>query len=122
MNNLEISIRWADAYILVYSVTDKCSFDECNRLRFLLNYNKRRRKLVTNNNRDSFLEVPVILVGNKNDQNNERMVSLDEGYRRYKEMSCVCFHEISVRESVDQVSIKLKTLFNYFNTHRFKEV
>lgn len=104
MNNLEINIRWADAYILVYSVTDKCSFDECNRLRFLINYTKRRRKLVTNSSRDNLPEVPVILVGNKNDQYGERMVSLDEGQRRFKELSCACFHEISVRESVDQVS------------------
>lgn len=43
--DLETQCRWADAFILVYSVTDKCSFDECNRLKFLINYNKRRRKL-----------------------------------------------------------------------------
>lgn len=46
---LEANIRWADAFILMYSVTDKCSFDECNRLKFLINYNKRRRKLGSNN-------------------------------------------------------------------------
>lgn len=32
----------------MYSVTDKCSFDDCNRLKFLINYNKRRRKLGSN--------------------------------------------------------------------------
>ncbi|XP_046395015.1 ras-related and estrogen-regulated growth inhibitor isoform X2 [Ischnura elegans] len=40
---LESNIRWAEAFVLMYSVTDKCSFDECNRLKFLINYNKRRR-------------------------------------------------------------------------------
>lgn len=32
----------------MYSVTDKCSFDECNRLKFLINYNKRRKKIGSN--------------------------------------------------------------------------
>lgn len=88
----------------MYSVTDKCSFDECNRLKFLINYNKRRRKL-SSNSKDCMLEVPVILVGNKTDQIGDRMVTTEEGQRRFKELSCACFHEISVRESVDQVSI-----------------
>ena len=45
--NLESNIRWAEAFILMYSVTDKCSFDECHRLKFLINYNKRRRRLAS---------------------------------------------------------------------------
>lgn len=44
INQMEGNIRWADAFILVYSITDKCSFEEVNRLKFLINYNKRRRK------------------------------------------------------------------------------
>jgi GTPase SAR1 family protein len=55
-------------------------------------------------------DVPVVLVGNKTDQWGDRMVSLEEGQRRSKEIGCVCFHEISVRESIEQVhkcSIKL---------------
>lgn len=31
------------------------------------------------------------------------MISLEEGQRRSKEIGCVCFHEISVRESIEQV-------------------
>lgn len=45
IKDLDSQLKWADAFILVYSVTDKCSFDECNRLKFLINYHKRRRKL-----------------------------------------------------------------------------
>lgn len=48
MATLEKNIQGADAFILMYSVTDKCSFDDCNRLKFLINYNKRRRKLGSN--------------------------------------------------------------------------
>ncbi|CAH2238778.1 jg11656 [Pararge aegeria aegeria] len=99
--NLESNIKWAEAFILMYSVTDKCSFDECHRLKFLINYNKRRRRL-TSSTKDC-METPVVLVGNKVDQAGDRMVSTDEGQRRSKEIGCVCFHEISVRESIDQV-------------------
>ena len=52
----------------------------------------------------------MVLVGNKTDQGGDRMVSLEDGQRRSKEIGCVCFHEISVRESVDQVNIKKITL------------
>lgn len=51
------------------------------------------------------LETPVVLVGNKIDQAGDRMVSTEEGQRRSKEIGCVCFHEISVRESIEQVSV-----------------
>lgn len=43
--NLEMNMRWADVFILVYSITDKCSFDDCSRLKFLINYNKKKRRL-----------------------------------------------------------------------------
>ncbi|KAG7305715.1 hypothetical protein JYU34_009841 [Plutella xylostella] len=101
-SNLESNIRWAEAFILMYSVTDQCSFDECHRLKFLINYNKRRRRL-TSSMKEGILEVPVVLVGNKADLAGDRMVSTEEGHRRSKDIGCVCFHEISVRESIEQV-------------------
>ncbi|BFF94632.1 ras-related and estrogen-regulated growth inhibitor [Drosophila madeirensis] len=110
---LESNIRWADAFILMYSITDKCSFDECSRLKFLINYNKRRRKLGSAS-KDYTLDIPVILVGNKTDQPGDRMVSLDEGQRRFRELSCACFHEISVRESVDQVLNVFRDVFRFW--------
>jgi len=48
-------------------------------------------------------DIPVVLVGNKTDQVGDRMVSLEEGKTRSREIGCVCFHEISVRESPEQV-------------------
>jgi hypothetical protein len=44
-SNFESNIRWAEAFILMYSITDKCSFEDVIRLKFLINYNKRRRKI-----------------------------------------------------------------------------
>ncbi|CAH0553101.1 unnamed protein product [Brassicogethes aeneus] len=113
---LEANIRWAEAFILMYSVTDKCSFDECYRLKFLINYNKRRRKLGSSS-KDGIYDVPVVLVGNKIDQIEDRMVSLEEGQRRSKEIGCVCFHEISVRESIDQVWSVFRDVCRFWRVH-----
>lgn len=49
------------------------------------------------------MDVPVILVGNKIDQLNDRMVSKEEGQKRCQEIGCCCFHEISVRESIEEI-------------------
>lgn len=43
------------------------------------------------------------MVANKIDQINDRMVSKDEGQKRCEEIECACFHEISVRENIDDV-------------------
>lgn len=51
----------------------------------------------------------VLLVGNKADLScspGERMVSAVEGQKRAKEIEAHAFHEISVRESIDQVTIR----------------
>lgn len=115
---LESNIRWAEAFILLYSVTDKCSFDECNRLKFLIKYFKGRRRLGSNSARDSTtVDVPVVLVGNKTDQAGDRMVSHEDGQRRSKEIGCVCFHEISVRESVDQVWSVFRDTYRFWKVH-----
>lgn len=85
----------------MYSVTDQCSFEDCSRLRFLINYNsKQRRRSI---GKDYALDIPVILVGNKKDQKEDRMVDVQQGKRAYREMSCAGFHEISVRESAEEV-------------------
>lgn len=55
------------------------------------------------NLKDHPFDVPVILVGNKVDQQYDRMVTYAEGRKRCQELGCVAFHEISVREDVDQV-------------------
>lgn len=116
INQLETNIRWADAFIIVYSISDKCSFEEVNRLKFLINYNKRRRKIHKVRKvkfvikkifiiffQDDLIDVPVILVANKIDQSNDRMVAREEGQKRCEDIGCACFHEISVRESIEDV-------------------
>lgn len=50
----------------------------------------------------------VILIGNKSDLSytpGERVVSISEGRQRAEEIEAHAFHEISVRESVEQVTV-----------------
>lgn len=102
---VEEKIRWADAYILVYSVTDRLSFNECGRLKFLINsYAKRGRKISMAPSTEGHLSsAQVYLVGNKVDMTNDRMISVTEGRQRSVELGCAGFFEISVREDVDSV-------------------
>ncbi|XP_048828057.1 GTP-binding protein RAD-like isoform X1 [Brienomyrus brachyistius] len=63
----EQCLRMGDAYIIVYSVTDKTSFEKASELRIQL-----RSARQTDN-------IPIILVGNKSDLVRSREVSVDEG-------------------------------------------
>lgn len=65
--------------------------------------------------KDSLLETPVILVGNKTDQCGDRMVAIEEGQKRFREISCASFHEISCRESVKQVWHSVCNIFGWVN-------
>lgn len=99
---MEENIKWADAYVLMYAVTDRCSFNECNRIKFLINsYGKRNRKLSMST--DSSQGAPCVLVGNQNDRLHDRMITEAEGKTRANDLGCTGFYEISVRESVDSV-------------------
>lgn len=100
---LEEHIRWANAVIVVYSVTDRWSFDECSRLLLLVSYAKRCRRHSSNGGSGS-KQMPVMLVGNKNDLEAERVVSVAEGTTRSLEIvGCTAFSDISVRESPGSV-------------------
>ncbi|TWW67936.1 GTP-binding protein RAD [Takifugu flavidus] len=63
----EQCMRMGDAYIIVYSVTDKSSFEKASELRIQL-----RRARQSEN-------IPIILVGNKSDLVRSREVTVDEG-------------------------------------------
>ncbi|XP_045073422.1 GTP-binding protein RAD-like [Coregonus clupeaformis] len=66
----EQCMRIGDAYIIVYSVTDKSSFEKASELRIQL-----RRARQSEN-------IPIILVGNKSDLVRSREVSVDDSHLR----------------------------------------
>ncbi|KAL4232604.1 hypothetical protein ACF0H5_007294 [Mactra antiquata] len=121
-NKLEANIKWADAYVLVYSITDRCSFNECSRLKVLINsFSKRAR----NNSQSSSSCVPIVLVGNKTDRSRDRMITSAEGREKAQEMNCSDFCEISVMEEADsaqKIFIDLYKRFRRPNGHRRSEL
>lgn len=121
---VEENIRWADAYILLYSVTDRCSLNECLRLKFLINsYGKRNRKLSVALPETALSSNPVALVGNQNDRSLDRMIPMTEGVACGAQLGCVAFYEISVRECCDSVHTIFEDLYTcYKRPKKFRAV
>ncbi|KAL3316973.1 hypothetical protein Ciccas_004370 [Cichlidogyrus casuarinus] len=83
------NLRWADAFIMVYAINDRESFDY---LEILWNKIQVSRK----NN-----QVPVFLVANKSDLNHRRQVSKEEG-QVYSANNGWSFFETSTAEEPDR--------------------
>ncbi|TSK20059.1 GTP-binding protein RAD [Bagarius yarrelli] len=82
-----------DAYIIVYSVTDKSSFEKASELRIQL-----RRARQSEN-------IPIILVGNKTDLVRSREVSVDEG------SACAVVFDCKFIETSASLHHNVRTLF-----------
>lgn len=80
------AIQWADGILLVYSITERQSF----------NYIKRAKIEIQS-------DIPVLLVGNKVDMVHLRQVSADEGDILAKDFECK-FSELSAAEHVTPVA------------------
>ncbi|XP_075999825.1 ras-related and estrogen-regulated growth inhibitor [Genypterus blacodes] len=85
--SLESSIRWADGFLLLYSITQRLSFLEIPRLKKLIDQTKQS------------LVAPAVLVANKADMEIGREVTTEEGQTLAKELRCG-FRELSVAEAV----------------------
>lgn len=85
MNACEL-LQWADGLLLVYSITDRNSF----------NYIRRTKA-------DLQTDTPVQLVANKVDMVHLRQVSYDEGDILAKDFECR-FCEVSAADHIDQVA------------------
>uniref|UniRef100_A0A1B0D6F0 small monomeric GTPase n=1 Tax=Phlebotomus papatasi TaxID=29031 RepID=A0A1B0D6F0_PHLPP len=81
------AVQWADGLLLVYSITDRRSF----------NYIRRTRGNLQQET------PPVVLVGNKVDMIHGRQVSTEEGEILAKDFECK-FSEVSAAEHVGQVA------------------
>ncbi|NXE56390.1 RERG inhibitor, partial [Dromaius novaehollandiae] len=86
---IEEKIKWGDGFAVVYSVTDRCSFDEVVRLCFLVNHLHGSPKRPAGAD-----QPPVVLVANKKDLQYDRMVSTEEGQSLAKALK-LPFYEIS---------------------------
>lgn len=87
------SINWADGLLLVYSMTDRCSFE----------YLKELRNFVAD------LDTSVYVVANKNDLLHLRQVSAEEGAVLAKDLQCG-FSEVAAAEQVAPVAVVFQEL------------
>lgn len=104
----------------MYDVTDRCSFNECSRLKFLVNALSRRRNKKSGADPNSELTntVPVVLLGNKVDKERDRMVMTEEGLTRSRQLGCDYFREVSVSETVDEIIAVFEDLYSYCRSER----
>lgn len=93
---LERHVKWADGFVLMYSVTDRASLEEARRLKEVV-YSHRHA------------EVPMVLVANKSDLLTARAVTEDEGLDLAGEIDCPKY-ELSVAEGVADVSEAMEEL------------
>ncbi|XP_069764721.1 ras-related and estrogen-regulated growth inhibitor-like isoform X2 [Narcine bancroftii] len=102
---IEEKIKWAEGFIIVYSVTDRCSFDEVLRLRFLISHIHSNSK---RNHGD--MPPPVVIVGNKKDLQYDRMVTTEEGSGIGQALSCP-FFEVSARDCYEETVAVFSLLY-----------
>lgn len=106
--NSEEKLRWADAFIIVYSISDRCSFEEVMRLKFLCNRAKR----------NCCSHEPVILIiGNKTDMTYDRIVGRSEAETLARTLKC-SFKELSVRESHDGARDAFMSLYGDYKDRK----
>ncbi|KAG9396047.1 Small GTPase superfamily [Carpediemonas membranifera] len=93
-------MRDAHGFVLVYSITSSASFDDCRTL----------REQILRVKEKAGEEIPLILVGNKSDLDEERAVSDEEGKALAEEFGCL-FIETSAKEdiNVEQTFMDLTT-------------
>lgn len=99
---LSETTQWADGLLLVYSITDRDSFNFVKRV---------KAELQT--------DTPVLLVANKADMVHLRQVSYDEGEILAKDYECK-FSEVSAAEHVAQVTDTFQDLCREVLTVRRK--
>ncbi|XP_031425425.1 ras-related and estrogen-regulated growth inhibitor isoform X2 [Clupea harengus] len=107
-NSLESSIKWGDGFLIMYSVTDRSSFESVSRLKRLIDHGKQT------------LGIPTVIVANKCDIENGRVVRTEEGQALAADLRC-SFFELSVAESAVAVETAVWQLIREvrveFNKH-----
>lgn len=118
-------IAWADGFLLVYSITDRQSFNWVKRVRLHIAERKGRGGLsaattltptpqvpsvVGGDVSPTNLGPPMVLLGNKADMVHLRQVSTEEGEILAKDLEC-SFSEVAASEQVHQVASAFHELF-----------
>ena len=105
---LDDKCKWGESFIFVYDVTDKHSFNELTRLKFIASYTHAKMRV---NYKPCW-----VLIGNKTDlAEHDRMVTTEEGMALARDLGCHMFREISVKESTSDASEVFEDLWRDFS-------
>lgn len=89
----EKKVRWADGFVLVYSICDRASFNTVSRL---------IQTIKSTKDCLSADKVPIVIVGNKRDLHHRRTVTSEEGRLLALNTDCQ-FYEVSAAENYHSV-------------------
>ncbi|XP_071013653.1 ras-related and estrogen-regulated growth inhibitor [Oncorhynchus clarkii lewisi] len=95
--SLESSIKWGDGFLIMYSITDRSSFESVSHLKRLIDHVKQT------------LGIPTVIVANKCDMENGRVVRTEEGKALASDLRC-SFFELSVAECSVAVELAVEKL------------
>lgn len=93
---LQKHIEWADAFVIVYSVCDRNTFEDARRILDIIQFKGTYRS-------------PAILLGNKRDLEKGRQVAVDDGHETSLQYRCQ-FYEVSAAENYVGVSLAFQSL------------
>lgn len=91
----EKKVRWADGFVLVYSICDRASFNTVSRL---------IQTIKSTKDCLSADKVPIVIVGNKRDLHHRRTVTSEEGRLLALNTDCQ-FYEVSAAENYHSVLV-----------------
>ncbi|XP_056451539.1 ras-related and estrogen-regulated growth inhibitor isoform X3 [Gadus chalcogrammus] len=97
--SVESCIRWADGFLLLYSITQRVSFQEVEPIKKLIDHIKQSPA------------APTVLIANKADLETGREVTTEEGQNLAKDLRC-SFKELSVSETAVAVEAAVVQLIS----------
>ncbi|KAF4082768.1 hypothetical protein AMELA_G00131380 [Ameiurus melas] len=106
---LEEPVDWADGFVVVYTISDHMSF--LNAKNILQQIRESRRETCKGD-----MDVPVCLVGNKQDLCHSRQVSEEEGRSLALEYRCI-FQEVSAAENYLDIANLFTRLIRHVMEH-----
>ncbi|XP_027023778.2 RERG/RAS-like b [Tachysurus fulvidraco] len=107
---LEEPVDWADGFVVVYTINDRVSFLYAENI---LHQIRARRQEACKGD----VDVPICLVGNKQDLCHSRQVSEEEGRSLALEHRCI-FQEVSAAENYLDIANLFTRLIRHVMQHR----
>eukprot|EP00095_Tigriopus_kingsejongensis_P009414 maker-scaffold143_size313727-snap-gene-1.29 protein:Tk09414 transcript:maker-scaffold143_size313727-snap-gene-1.29-mRNA-1 annotation:"ras-related and estrogen-regulated growth inhibitor-like" len=97
------TILWADGFILVYSITDRGSFNYVKLVKQYISDVKQQNYEKTGNTNSTGSSIPIVLLGNKGDMVHLRQVATEEGDILSKDFDCY-FSEVAAADQVAEIA------------------